>query len=119
MIPILNTVKAYADKSVERMTSLGELNLRAFNRLAGQQPVTMTLLMEHGNRTLALMTGTPSYHEFLQGQCVAAKDLSTRLMTATRDGLAVAGEIREDYRAWFTKNWDEVTTDLRSAMPVA
>lgn len=119
MTPILNTVKAYADKSVERMTSLGELNLRAFNRLTGQQPATLTLLMEHGNRTLALMTGTPSYHEFLQGQCVAAKDLSTRLMTATQDGLSVAGEIREDYRAWFTKNWAEVTTDLRSAMPVA
>jgi hypothetical protein len=78
----------------------------------------VNMMMEHGIRVMKLTTESKGYNEFFKGQVEAAKDLSERMMTESKTNLALAGEVRDDYRAWFEKNMAEVTTELKKAVPV-
>ena len=115
----ISTVNEITNKGVERMTSLGELNLRIFERMAARQMDAMNLYMEHGIRVMKLATESKGYNEFFKGQVDAAKELSERLMTESKTNMSLAGEVRDDYRTWFEKNMADVTADLRKVAPAA
>jgi hypothetical protein len=115
----MNTVNEMTNKGFERMTGLGELNLRIFERLAARQMDTVNLFMEHGIRVMKLATESKGYNELFKGQVEATKELSERLMTETKTNMTLAGEVRDDYRHWFEKNLAEVGSDLRKAVPTA
>jgi hypothetical protein len=115
----MTTVNEMTNKGFERMTSLGELNLRVFERMAARQMDAFNLFMEHGTRVMNLATGAKGYNELIKGQVDAAKELSERLMAESKANMALAGEVRDDYRGWFEKNLAEVGADLRKATPGA
>jgi hypothetical protein len=115
----MSTVNEMTNKGFERMTSLGELNLRIYERVAARQMDTMNLFMEHGIRVMKLATESKGYNELVKGQVDAAKELSERLMTESKTNMALAGEVRDDYRHWFEKNLAEVSADLRKGVPTA
>lgn len=115
----LNSINEMTNKTVERMTSLGELNVRAFEKLAARQMDAMSLCMEHAMRVMKLATESKGYNEFFQGQVEAAKELSERVLAEGKSGMQVVSEVRDDYRAWFEKNLADVNADLRKAAPAA
>jgi phasin family protein len=115
----MSTVNDMTNKSVERLTSLGELNLRIFERLAARQMDAMNLFMEHNVRVMKLATEAKGYNELFKGQTEAAKELSERLMTESKTNMQLAGEVRDEYRSWVEKNLGEVTADLRKVVPTA
>ncbi len=115
----MNTVNEMTNKGFERMTSLGELNLKIYERVAARQMDAMNLFMEHGIRAMKLATESKGYNEFFKGQVDAAKELSERLMTESKTNMSLAGEVRDDYRHWFEKNLAEVSADLRKGVPTA
>jgi len=112
-------VNEIANKGVERMTTLSELNLRVFERLAARQMDAVNLCMEHSLRVMKLATESKGYNDLLKGQVEAAKDLSERLMAESKNNVSLAGEVRDDYRVWLEKNMAEVSADLRKVVPVA
>ena len=57
----IKTVNEITSKGAERMSSLGELNLRIFERLAARQVDAMNLLMEHSIASLKLATETKGF----------------------------------------------------------
>jgi hypothetical protein len=113
----MNTVNEMTSKGVERLTSLGELNLRIFERLAARQMDAVNLFVEHGIRVMKLTTESKGYNEYLKGQVEATKELSERLMSESKSNVTLAGEVRDDYRHWFEKNMAEVGADLRKGVP--
>ena len=113
-----NTFNEITTKGVERMSSLGELTLRIFERLAARQVDAMNLAVEHGVRLAQLATETKGVNEFFKAQAEAAKELSERVVTESKTYMDLAGQARDDYRAWFEKNLAEVSADLRKG-PVA
>ena len=113
----MNTVNEMSNKGFERVTSLGELNLKIFERVAARQMDAMNLFMEHGIRVMKLATESKGYNEFFKGQVDAAKELSERFMTESKTNMGLAGEVRDDYRHWFEKNLAEVSADLRKGVP--
>ncbi len=113
----LNTVKDFSIKGMERMTSLNELNMSLFERMAAQQMEALNMLMEHGNRTLTLASDAKGYNTFLKGQIEAAKDLSEQVIAKSKAGMTLAGQANEDYRTWYMSNLAEVSADLRKAVP--
>lgn len=115
----INTVNEITSKGVERMTSLGELNLRIFERLAARQMDAVNLYMEHGMRVMKLATESKGYNDYVKGQVEATKELSERLMAESKTSMALASEVRDDYRGWVEKNAAELTADLRKAVPTA
>ncbi len=112
-----NTVNEITTKGVERMSSLGELNLRIFERLAARQVDAMNLAVEHSVRLTKLATEAKGVNEFVKGQAEAVKDFSERVMGESKLNLQLAGQTRDDYRVWFEKSLAEVSADLRKAVP--
>ena len=115
----INTVNEMTTKNVERMTSLGELNVRMFEKMSARQMDAMSLYMEHAMRVMKLATESKGYNEFFKGQVEATKELSERVMAESKTNLTLAGQVRDDYRTWFEKTLADVSTDLRKAVPVA
>lgn len=113
----INAVNAAANKGVERATSLGELNLRMFEKLAARQMEAVNLYVEHGVRVMKLASEAKGYNEYLKGQIEAAKELSERMMAESKNTMQMAGEVRDEYRAWFEKNLADVSADLRKSIP--
>ncbi|HYN78332.1 MAG TPA: phasin family protein [Lamprocystis sp. (in: g-proteobacteria)] len=112
----VSTVNDITSKGVERLTSLGEINLRYFERLAARQVEAYNLYVEHGNRLLKLAAESKGYDEFFKGQVEATKELSERVVTESKTSMELAGQARDDYRAWFEKNLAEVGADLRKGV---
>lgn len=111
------TFNDIAHKSVEQMSSLGELNVRLFERLAARHVDAVNLAVEHGVRLAKSMTESKGYSDLLKTQMEMSKELSERLISESKENLQMAGEVRDDYRVWFEKSLAEVSADLRKAVP--
>ena len=112
-------VKDFTAKGMDRMSSLGQLNLRIFERLAARQADAMNLAVEHGMRIAKIATDAKGVSEYFKGQVEAAKDFNEVLMNESKVNMQIAGQTRDEYRVWFEKSLGEVTADLRKAMPAA
>lgn len=115
----MKAVNEIASKNVERMTSLGELNVRIFEKMAARQMDTMSLYMDHAMRVMKIATESKGYNDFFKGQVDATKDLSERVMAESKTGMQVANTVREDYRNWLEKNLTEISADMRKSATAA
>ncbi|MBK1722414.1 phasin family protein [Thiocystis violacea] len=115
----MKAINDLTSKNVERMTSLGELNVRIFEKMAARQMDAMTLYMDHAMRVMKIATESKGYNELFKGQVDATKDLSERVMAESKSTMQIASEARDDYRAWFEKNLNEVNADLRKNVATA
>ncbi len=111
----MNAVTDMTTKNVERLTSLGELNVRIFEKMAARQMDALTLYMDHTLRLTKLATEAKGYNEFFQGQVDATKELSERVMAESKTTMQLVNEARDDYRAWLEKNAAELSAELRPA----
>ncbi len=115
----INAVTEIANKGVERLTTLGDLNLRVFERLAARQMDAANLAVEQGTRVMKLVTEAKSYNDLVKCQVEATKELGERLVAESKTNVSLASQVRDDYRAWFEKNLADVSADLRKAVPAA
>ena len=107
-----DVIKTYTDmtnQNVERMNALGELNLKIAEKVAARQMDVMNLFMEQGVRMMKLATEAKGYGELYKGQVDMAKEMTEKLMAESKTSMALAGEIRDDYRGWF----DAAMADLK------
>ena len=113
----LNTMNEMGNKGYERMNALGELNLRTWEMLAARQLDTMNLFMEQGIRQMKLATESNGYSDYLKGEVELAKEISARMMEETKANMALAGQVRDQYRNWFQQGVSELSADMRKAAP--
>jgi hypothetical protein len=97
----VNAVNELSNKGFERMSALGELNLKVAEKLAARQLDAMNLFMEQGVRMMTLATEAKGYSDYYKGQVDMAKEMAERLMTESKTNMQVAGELRDEYRGWF------------------
>jgi phasin family protein len=115
-----NLMNEMGNKGFEQLNALGELNLRAWEKLVGRQMDAVSLAMEQGIRQVKLATEAKGYTEYMKGQVELAKETSERAMAEAKANLKVAGEVQEDYRAWMQKGMSDLSADLRKgAVPAA
>jgi phasin family protein len=115
----MKTVNEMTSKSVERMTSFGELNVRIFEKMASRQMDGLTLYMDHAMHVMKLATESKGYNEFFKGQVEATKELSERVMSEGKNTMELVGQSRDEYRDWFEKNMADVSADLRKSVTAA
>lgn len=115
----MKAINDWTNKSVERMTSLGELNMRIFEKMAARQMDATNLYMDHSMRVMKMATESKGYNELFKGQVEATKELSERVMAETKSTMQIASEARDDYRNWFEKNLSEISSDLRKTTATA
>jgi len=107
---VMNTYKDLTDQNVERLNALGELNLKVAEKMVTRQMDAVNLFMEQGVRMLKLATEAKGYSELYKGQVEMAKEMSEQVMAESKTNMALAGEIRDDYRGWL----DAAMADLKA-----
>jgi hypothetical protein len=115
----VNTYTDLTNKSVERISSLGELNVKLAETITTRQMDVMNLFMEQGVRMMSLATEAKGYSDLYKGQVEMAKEISERMMAESKANMKLAGEIRDDYRGWFDKAMADVkdsSTVVRNAV---
>jgi len=115
----VNTYTDLTNKSVERISSLGELNVKLAETITTRQMDVMNLIMEQGVRMMSLATEAKGYSDLYKGQVEMAKEISERMMAESKANMKLAGEIRDDYRGWFDKAMADVkdsSTVVRNAV---
>jgi hypothetical protein len=98
---MLNTYNTLSNKGVERINSLGELNLKVAEKMAARQMDAMNLFMEQGVRLMKLATEAKGYSDYYKGQVDMAKEVTEKMLQESKTNMNLAGEIRNDYRNWF------------------
>jgi hypothetical protein len=116
---VMSTYNELTNKSVERVNALGELNLKIAETVATRQMDMMNLLMEQGLRMITLTTEAKGYTDLYKGQVEITKDVAERLVEESKNGMKLAGQIRDDYRGWFDAALAEMkssSTTVRNAV---
>lgn len=116
---VMNTYTDLANQSVERLNTLGELNMKVAEKMAARQMDALNLFMEQGMRLMTLATESKGYSELYKGQVEMAKDVSEKVMAESKSNMALAGEIRDDYRGWLDTAMADVkkgSTAVRNAV---
>jgi phasin family protein len=111
-----DTVKIVTDltnKNLERINALGELNLRAWERMTTRQMDLMGFVMDQTVRSMKLASESKSYTDLIKAQMEMAKDVGERMMEESKTGLKVAAEVRDEYRDWYKQGMAEVAQDMR------
>jgi len=97
----MNNLNDLTNKNVERMTALGEINMRFAERMMTRQMDLMTRGIEQGSAFMRAASEARGYSDLYKTQLDAAKDASEQLIAESKAGMAFASETRDDYRAWF------------------
>jgi len=104
----MNAFSNLFNKSMERMSALGELNLKLGERMAQRQLDAMNLYLEQGTRLMQLSAESKGYADLYKGQVEMTRDLGTRLMDESRANMQAAAEVRDEYRAWLDGLMDDM-----------
>ncbi len=108
---INNTMKTLNDltnNSVERMTALGELNMKMAERVATRQMDLFGLWMEQGSKMMRAATEARGYADLYKAQVDMTKDASEQMMAESKANLQIATEARDEYRAWYESTLSEI-----------
>jgi hypothetical protein len=105
---VMSTYNDLTKKSVERVNALGDLNLKVAETVATRQMDMMNMLMEQGLRMMTLTSEAKGYTDLYKGQVEITKDVAERLVEESKNGMKLAGQIRDDYRGWFDAALAEV-----------
>ena len=115
----MNLFNEMGNKGFEHLNALGELNLKVWETVAARQVEAFNLVMEQGSRQMKLATESKGYNEYVKGQVELARETGERVMAETKSNLQLAGQVRDDYRAWFQQGVSELTAEMRKAAPSA
>jgi len=111
---VFNTYTDLTNKSMERMSALGELNLKLVETVTTRQMDAMTLFMEQGVRMMTLASEAKGYSDLYKGQVEVTKTMTERMMEESKANMKLAGQIRDDYRGWL----DAAMADVKDSSTV-
>lgn len=104
----MNAFNDLFTKGMERMSALGELNLKLGERMAQRQLDAMNLYLEQGTRMMQLGAESKGYADLYKGQVEVTRDLGAKLMDESRVNMQMAGEMRDAYRSWLDGLMDDM-----------
>jgi hypothetical protein len=108
-------VNEMGKKGFERLSSLGDLNLQVWDKLAARHMESLSRMLEQSGRQLKFVSDAKGYDELIKGQVELAKEAGDHLMSESKANLELAGEVRDDYRAWLQSGVSELTAEMRKA----
>jgi hypothetical protein len=104
----MKTLNDLTNNSVERMTALGELNMKVAERMAARQMELLGQWMEQGTKLMRVATEARGYGDLYKAQVDMAKETSEQVMAESKANLQLATEARDEYRAWYETTVSEM-----------
>ncbi len=96
----MKTLNELTNNGVERMTALGELNMKVAERMATRQMDLFGRWMEQGTKLMRAATEARGYSDLYKAQVDMTKEASEQMMAESKTNLQLATETRDEYRAW-------------------
>jgi phasin family protein len=115
----LTAMNEMTSKGADRLSSLGDLNLKVWEKLAARQLEALNLMMEQSVRQMKIASEAKGYNEFVKAQVEMAKESSERMMEEVRTNMALANEVRDEYRAWAQAGMSEMTAEIKKSVASA
>ena len=115
----LTAMNEMTSKGADRLSSLGDLNLKIWERLAARQLEALNLMMEQSVRQMKIASEAKGYNEFVKAQVEMAKEASERMMEEVRTNMSLANEVRDEYRAWAQAGMSEMTAEIKKSVASA
>ena len=115
----LTTMNEMTSKGADRLSSLGDLNLKIWEKLAARQLEALNLMMEQSVRQMKIASEAKGYNEFVKAQVEMAKEASERMMEEVRTNMSLANEVRDEYRAWAQAGMSEMTAEIKKSVASA
>jgi phasin family protein len=109
----ISAMNEMGTKGVDRLNSLGDLNLKVWEKMAARQLEALNLMMEQSMRQMKVASEAKGYNEFVKAQVEMAKEASERMMEEVRTNMALANEVRDEYRAWTQDGMSELTAEMK------
>jgi phasin family protein len=106
-------------KGYEVAQSLGEINLRAMERLLARQMDAFSLLMDSGLRQVKMVTEAKGPSDLVKGQIDLVRELSERVLAEGRENVKLASDTRNEYRTWFEQGMQVVNEKMGKLRPAA
>lgn len=105
----MKTLNELTNNGVERMTALGELNMKMAERMANRQMDLFGHWMEQGSKLMRAATEARGYSDLYKAQVDLTKEATEQMMAESKASLQFASEARDEYRAWY----ETTLSDLR------
>ena len=115
----LTAMNEMTSKGADRLSSLGDLNLKVWEKLAARQLEALNLMMEQSVRQMKIASEAKGYNEFVKAQVEMAKEASERMMEEVRTNMSLANEVRDEYRAWAQAGMSEMTAEIKKSVASA
>lgn len=115
----LTAMNEMTSKGADRLSSLGDLNLKIWEKLAARQLEALNLMMEQSVRQMKIASEAKGYNEFVKAQVEMAKEASERMMEEVRTNMSLANEVRDEYRAWAQAGMSEMTAEIKKSVASA
>jgi phasin family protein len=90
-----------------------------WEKLAARQLEALNLMMEQSVRQMKIASEAKGYNEFVKAQVEMAKEASERMMEEVRTNMALANEVRDEYRAWAQAGMSEMTAEIKKSVASA
>ena len=115
----LTAMNEMTSKGADRLSSLGDLNLKVWEKLAARQLEALNLMMKQSVRQMKIASEAKGYNEFVKAQVEMAKEASERMMEEVRTNMSLANEVRDEYRAWAQAGMSEMTAEIKKSVASA
>lgn len=115
----LEVMKEFGVAGFEAARSLGELNLRTWEKLVEKQTETFGLFVDAGIEMVKATTEVKEVKELVNAEMAVAKQFGENLVVKGREALQVTNDARDDYRSWAEQGVEIFTKQVSKSAKAA
>lgn len=115
----LEVMKEFGVAGFEAARSLGELNLRSWEKLVEKQTETFGLFVDAGIELVKATSELKDIKELVNVEMEVAKQFGENLIEKGRETLQVTNDVRDDYRSWAEKGVENFTKQVNKSTKAA
>lgn len=115
----LEVMKEFGVAGFEAARSLGELNLRTWEKLVEKQSETFGLFANAGVELVKATTEAKEIKELVTAEMAVAKQFGENLVAKSREAVQLTNEARDDYRSWAEQGVEAFSKQVNNSVKAA
>jgi hypothetical protein len=112
---LFEMMNTYGQSAFDMAKQLGEINLRATERMLEQQVAFTGAIVEMGAKQMESLAKAKGMPEVVNGQASFYQEYSQKVLSGYKEAADIMAEARQSLAALMDENMKTVTTNLRQA----